>query len=88
MITCRPVLERWLMDGVVLVDPVEQPGLLRLEGTAAALWDIVAAAPGGVDETDLVQALATEYAVTTEAIRVDVDAAVELLVVHGAVHRD
>lgn len=88
MITPQPVLQRWLIDGVVLLDPVHQPGLLRLEGTGATLWHVLSGAPEGIDDDELVATLATEYGVAPDAVRADIERAVDQLAAHGAVRRD
>ena len=88
MIHRQPVFERWLMGGAVLIDPVEQPGLIRLDGTAAVLWEVLSGAADGITDEALVETLATEYAVAPDSIRPDVDTAVNSLLDHGAARRD
>lgn len=87
MIRARAVFERWVMGGAVLVDPVDGDGMIRLDGTAAALWELVAGAADGIDEATLVATLADAYDTTPEAIEADVKAAIDQLVEHTAVRR-
>ncbi|MDH4168871.1 MAG: PqqD family protein [Acidimicrobiia bacterium] len=87
MIHRCPVFERWLMDGAVLIDPVHQPGSLRLDGSAAALWEALPTDGGAISRSDLVSQLTRHYDVSPERIADDVAAAVESLVQHGAAGR-
>ncbi|MDH3707663.1 MAG: PqqD family protein, partial [Acidimicrobiia bacterium] len=70
------------MSGAVLIDPVDRPGLLRLDGTAAALWAVLSGADGGIADHDLADALAREYAVAPDAIAGDIATAVQSLLDH------
>ncbi|NNE73626.1 MAG: PqqD family peptide modification chaperone, partial [Acidimicrobiales bacterium] len=59
----RPVLERWVLGGVVLVAPIGSDQILRLEGTAADLWSRIGSAGAEID--DVVAALAADYSADT-----------------------
>lgn len=74
-LTRRPVLERWVLGGVVLVAPVGSSEILRLDGTAADLWSRIG--PTGVELDDVVAALAADYSADPGQVRTDVIAAVD-----------
>ncbi len=81
MIRRRPVFERWVLGGVVLV-AAHGDVPLRLEGTAADLWSRLDQ-PVLVD--DLVAQMAIDYNADPAHIRFDIDAALRDLAVAGVI---
>lgn len=76
---------RRLMAGALLIDPVDEPGPVRLDGTAATLWWTVAEARNGIGRDELVDELASVYDADPAAIAAEVADAVAVLVGHGAI---
>lgn len=84
MIRIGPVLERSLLGGAVLVR-VGPGDMVRLDGSAAAIWaEVSASGPAGVGLDTLTARLAHDHDLAPAEIAADVGAAVERLRAFGA----
>jgi|GEM_PF-1749507 len=77
------VLERSLLDGVLVLTPPRPPAL-ALTGSGAALWDVLRTP---CDEDELIEDLRERFDDPHDTLAADVRATVVELVAHGLVVR-